>query len=166
MNHPQPLPSHIYILFLLPKHRFPDCDCKRDITQSPYRVKLLNRTTTLAGGTRACFGFNTVPCQPSSPDSCCFADLYKIEIPIRESLPPFKAFGISLTLKSPQCDRLGDQYQSTCPEMNPYHFCPLLAAALNCKAALVDLTFNGLDWNPSWGPAIIPQVRSMTTSLD
>ena len=61
--------------------RFPDCQCDQNISNSPYRIEILNRTSTGAGGT-FCFNLYTAPCDTGSP--CCSTQLYKIALPVRE----------------------------------------------------------------------------------
>ena len=87
MHHAYIMVPYRYVVALLnptsshPMRRFPDCQCNQNISNSPYRIEILNRTSTGAGGT-FCFNLYTAPCDTGSP--CCSTQLYKIALPVRE----------------------------------------------------------------------------------
>eukprot|EP00955_Chlamydomonas_euryale_P015725 168334-Chlamydomonas_euryale.AAC.3 len=67
----------------LPDLPFLQHNCDRNISHSPYRVRL-GQITETAQGHVYCFEFFTVEClEPGN--ECCTADLYKVEMPVRES---------------------------------------------------------------------------------
>ncbi|KAG1661152.1 hypothetical protein FOA52_002527 [Chlamydomonas sp. UWO 241] len=59
---------------------FPDCVCNENEVDAPYRVRLLSKYPLVDSGTRMCFGFRVVACDPAS--MCCNMDLNKVEIPV------------------------------------------------------------------------------------
>lgn len=71
---------------------FPDCACQRNVNLSPYRVYLNNMTAMDGGINQYCFKFEVVYDCPFTPlgrdNPCCYADLFKVEMPVSECRVP------------------------------------------------------------------------------
>ncbi len=70
--------------------KFPDCICENSLVKSPYRMVLASSTAKPHGNTY-CFRFQVLPCVVEN--ECCHADIYKIEMPVRECACAQKGHG-------------------------------------------------------------------------